>query len=77
MNTTATKVADLTKGRTLEAEDGKLYTILTRKPQSAGTQNEAGEANYLVMVRPLAGGRGFDLFFSQGSLDRGAYKLVK
>lgn len=77
MNTTATKIAHLTKGHTLEAEDGKLYTILTRKPQSAGTKNAAGEDNFLVMVRPLAGGRGFDLFLSQGSLDRGAYKLIK
>lgn len=77
MNTTATKITDLTKGRTLQAQDGKSYTILTKKPQTAGTQNAEGEANFVVMVRPIAGGRGFDLFLSQGSLDRGAYQLVK
>lgn len=78
MNTTkSTQIKDLTKGHTLEAEDGKRYTILTRKPQSAGSKNAAGEDNFLVMVRPLAGGRGFDLILSQESLDRGAYKLTK
>ena len=55
---------------------GAEYLVLSRKATTMGTQNEAGEANYVSMVRPITG-RAFDLVFSQEAPDRGAYTFKK
>ncbi|AYD81727.1 hypothetical protein SEA_MAMAPEARL_32 [Arthrobacter phage MamaPearl] len=69
-----TKIADLTKGKTLVNRSGQEFTILSKKFQSAGTVNRNDEANYVGMVRP-EGGRGFDLFVTESSLVEGDYRL--
>ncbi|AZS08756.1 hypothetical protein KDJ02_gp35 [Arthrobacter phage Litotes] len=69
-----TKIADLTKGKTLVNLHGDEYTILSKKFQSAGTVDRNGVENFVAMVRPEFG-RGFDLFLNQSSLDEGSYRL--
>ncbi|ALY10054.1 hypothetical protein SEA_SAVAGE2526_35 [Arthrobacter phage Savage2526] len=71
-----TKIADLTKGKTLVNRSGREFTILSKKFQDAGTFLRTPEdPNYLAMVRPVEGGRGFDLFVNQADLDEGNYRL--
>ncbi|ALY08568.1 hypothetical protein KDJ07_gp32 [Arthrobacter phage Urla] len=71
-----TKIADLTKGKTLVNRSGREFTILSKKFQDAGTYLRTPEdPNYLAMVRPAEGGRAFDLFVSQSNLDEGDYRL--
>lgn len=69
-----TNIKDLTKGKTILAANGAEYTILTKAPQTTGTERSEQEPNYLVMVRPAVG-RAFDLILTQSSLDSGAYRL--
>ncbi|QCG76983.1 hypothetical protein SEA_SCUTTLE_35 [Arthrobacter phage Scuttle] len=70
-----TKIADLTKGKTLVNRSGREFTILSKKFQDAGTFLRTPEdPNYVGMVRP-EGGRGFDLFVNQADLDNGDYRL--
>ncbi|AZF98432.1 hypothetical protein SEA_BIGMACK_31 [Arthrobacter phage BigMack] len=69
-----TKIADLTKGKTLVNLAGNELVILSKKFTPAGTTNRNGEENYVAMVRPEIG-RGFDLFIAQSCLDDGNYRL--
>ncbi|ALY09245.1 hypothetical protein SEA_TATTMODD_35 [Arthrobacter phage TattModd] len=69
-----TKIADLTKGKTLVNRSGREFTILSTKFTDAGTALRPGDPNYVGMVRPEMG-RGFDLFVSQTQLDDGDYRL--
>ncbi len=71
-------VKDITKGQIItQTSTGRRYTVLSKKTHDAGTYlNDPKDPNYVTMVRPIHVGRAFDLFLTQGQLDRGAYTVA-
>lgn len=76
--TAITTVTEITKGDVITARNGRRYTALSTKTWDAGTyMTDPKDPNYVTMVRPMHVGRAFDLFISQGQLDRGAYTVTR
>lgn len=68
-------ITSITKGHVITAANGTEYTVLSKAPQLTGTGGALPV--YVTMVRPVKGGRGFDLHLTQESLDCGAYTVTK
>jgi hypothetical protein len=61
-----TIAAFASKGQIFTAENGSKYVVIQKKAQ------HLGNGEFVVMVRPEAGGRAFDLFYGADSIAKGA-----